>query len=103
MSEQELTDFVENIDKKLNKILNLQTKIAKALHIVTVTSKEEKALQLLQRKNAKLAEQVYDELEKMSDTEQHDADMNLFKDVGLNYDVYSDVVGNDFLDDFRKK
>ena len=103
MSEQELTDFVENIDKKLNKLLNLQTKIAKALHLIPVTSKEEKALQLLQRKNAKLAEQVYDELEKMSDPNLDNTDMNLFKDVDLGSDVYSDVVGSDFLDDFRKK
>ena len=52
--EKQLTE----LDKKLTKILNLQTKIAKALHLVPVTAKEEKNLQILQSKNAQLAAQV---------------------------------------------
>lgn len=94
--EQMLTD----IDKKLSKILNLQTKIAKTLHLIPVTAKEEKALQLLQRKNAQISAEVYDELEKMNNPKEPEDDLNLF-----NYEqseVYGDVLGEDFLDDYRK-
>ena len=98
--EKQLTD----IDKKLNKILNLQTKIAKALHIVPVTAKEEKALQLLQRKNSQLAAQVYDELDKMQnpDGKPDENELNLFSETSFTEDVFGDVVGSDFLDDYRK-
>ena len=94
--EQKLTD----IDKKLSKILNLNTKIAKALHLLPVTPKEERAIQLLQRKNAQLTFQIFDEIEKMDNPDSENEDVNLF-----NYEeteVYDDVVGDDFLDDFRK-
>ena len=94
--EQKLTD----IDKKLSKILNLQTKIAKALHLIPVTPKEEKELQLLQRKNSQLTAQVYDELEKMNNPNPEPENSSLF-DYGET-EVYGDVVGSDFLDDYRK-
>ena len=96
-------ELLTTIDKKLTKILNLQTKIAKALHLVPVTAKEEKDLQLLQRKNAQLTEQVYDELEKMKNPDgKDDNDLNLFSEVSFQHDVFGDVVADDFLDDFRK-
>jgi hypothetical protein len=98
--EQKLTE----LDKKLSKILNLNTKIAKALHLIPVTPKEEKAMQLLQRKNASLAQQVFDELEHMENPDPKDKDddsFNLF-DTYEQGDIYNDVLGSDFLDDFRK-
>ena len=98
--EKQLTD----IDKKLTKILNLQTKIAKALHLVPVTAKEEKDLQLLQRKNMQLSAQVYDELEKLANPDATELeDMNLFTNQTFTNDVFSDVIGDDFLDDYRKE
>ena len=98
--EKQLTD----IDKKLTKILNLQTKIAKALHLIPVTPKEEKDLQILQRKNAQLTAQVYDELEKMQNPEGSTDrnNLNLFSGTDFTEDVFGDVVGSDFLDDYRK-
>lgn len=98
--EKQLTD----IDKKLSKILNLQTKIAKALHLIPVTPKEEKELQLLQRKNSKLVEEVYDELDKMSNSnsDSEPSEFNLFSDTPFNTDVFGDCISDDFLDDYRK-
>ena len=96
--EKQLTD----IDKKLSKILNLQTKIAKALHLIPVTPKEEKNLQILQRKNAQLAAQVYDELEDLTNPDKPKNELNLFSDAPFNEDVFGDVVGSDFLDDYRQ-
>ena len=96
-------ELLTNIDKKLTKILNLQTKIAKALHLVPVTAKEEKDLQLLQRKNSQLTAQVYDELEKMSAPKNEAPnELNLFSDASFQHDVFGDVIAEDFLDDFRK-
>ena len=96
--EKQLTD----IDKKLTKILNLQTKIAKALHLIPVTPKEEKNLQILQRKNAQLAAQVYDELEDLTNSDKPKNELNLFSDAPFSEDVFGDVVGSDFLDEYRQ-
>lgn len=97
--EKQLTE----LDKKLTKILNLQTKIAKALHLVPVTAKEEKNLQILQRKNAQLAAQVYDELEDLTNSgNDPKSELNLFSDAQFNSDVFGDVISSDFLDDYRK-
>ena len=99
----DLEKQLSDIDKKLTKILNLQTKIAKALHLVPVTAKEEKDLQILQRKNSQLTMQVYDELEKLTNPDQKDDnELNLFSDATFNTDVFGDVIGSDFLDEYRQ-
>jgi uncharacterized protein Yka (UPF0111/DUF47 family) len=91
--EQELS----KIHKKLDKILNLQTKIAKTLHLIPVTEKEEKAIQILQRKNMDLANKVYEALDDMQNIEK-EKPINSFTDLFTNTkDVYSDVIGDDFL------
>ena len=95
--EKQLTD----IDKKLSKILNLQTKIAKALHLIPITPKEEKELQVVQRKNAQVSAQIYDEIDKMVKIETEEPH-NLFQTDFHTGDAYGDVVGSDFLDDYRK-
>ena len=91
--EQELS----KIHKKLDKILNLQTKIAKTLHLIPVTEKEEKAIQILQRKNMDLANKVYEALDDMQNIEK-EKPINNFTDLFTDAkDVYSDVIGDDFL------
>lgn len=106
MIDMDLEQQLTNIDKKLTKILNLQTKIAKALHLVPVTAKEEKDLQILQRKNAQLTAQVYDEIEKLTETDKSDKpdieELNLFAPSDFIGDVFGDVISSDFLDDYRK-
>lgn len=84
------------IEKKLDKILNMQTKIAKALHLLPVTEKEERAIQIQQRKNLEQAAKVNQDLNDMenkTDDEVITLD-DLFKDT---VSIYEDVLGDDFL------
>ena len=61
----EILQYLSKIDKKLDRILNLLTKIAKTLHLLPVTEKEERDIQLTQRKNLTQAAKVNDDLNKM--------------------------------------
>ena len=46
------------VEKKLDKLLNINTMVAKALHLLPVTEKEEREIQIQQRTNLKLAADV---------------------------------------------
>ena len=95
----DIEEYLTKIDKKLDKILNMQTKIAKALHLVPVSRKEERALQIAQATNAKVALEVADELAAMSAVENtglHNA-LSLDDLYTVDADIYSGVVGNDIL------
>ena len=91
-----MDELLTKIDKKLDKILNLQTKIAKALHLLPVTEKEERAIQIQQRKNLEQAAKVNDDLNAMENKEDDtpvDLD-NIFQD---SMSIYGDILGDDFL------
>lgn len=91
-----MDEILAKIDKKLDKILNMQTKIAKALHLLPVTEKEERAIQIQQRKNLEQAAKVNDDLNAMENKEDDmpvDLD-NLFQD---SIAIYGDILGDDFL------
>ena len=91
-----MEELLTKIDKKLDKILNMQTKIAKALHLIPVTEKEERAIQIQQRKNLEQAAKVNDDLNAM---ENKDIDSPPTLDTLYNskYDIFEDVLGDDFL------
>lgn len=81
--------------KKVDKILAQQTKILKALHLLPVTEKEERALQIQQRENAGIALKVADDLANMAgDKEKAPKSLMEFLYSG---DVYNDVLGDDLL------
>ena len=88
----------------MDKILNLTTKIAKTLHLIPVTEKEEREIQLLQRKNLGIAAKVTNELDAMENKETEE-DMSLHSYVSniLNSasdaDVLGDIIGDDYLGD----
>ena len=42
----EILEELNRIERKLDKILSLNTKIAKVLHLIPITEKEEKAFQI---------------------------------------------------------
>ena len=92
---QEILDKLCKIDKTLSKILNINTKIAKTLHLLPVTEKEERDLQILQRKNLSLAAKVNDELNAMENIKDEDYSSGLFDTVQV--DVFNDVVADYFL------
>lgn len=90
---QELSTKLDNLTKQVAKLLNINTKIAKVLHLLPVTEKEEKALQILQRKNLQIAAKVNDEL---NDMENKTVD-EYTEDFKFEGSIFGDVLGDDFL------
>lgn len=93
-----LTDFVETIDKlskKVDKMVTLNTKIAKSLHLLPVSEREERELQILQRKNLQLAAKVNEDLAAMEPAAESLAQLSIgtLQIEG----VFSDVLGGDYL------
>lgn len=91
-------EVVAKLDKKLDRLTTLVTKIAKTLHLIPVTEKEEREIQLLQRKNLGLAAKVSEELDEMSPKDPSAADSSIFT-IYANMDgstLYDDVLGDDF-------
>lgn len=98
-----LTDFVEKLDtltKKVDKMVTLNTKIAKSLHLIPVTEKEERELQLLQRKNLQLAAKVNEELAAISPPSEVLSQLSM---GNLNIQgVFSDTLGSDYIDTYKE-
>ena len=95
--DDKLEQFLSKIDKKLDKILNMQTKIAKTLHLIPVTEKEEKAIQIQQRTNLATAAKVNNELDDMENKEFETPISSLADLFNATEDVYSDIIGDDFI------
>lgn len=93
----EILDKLNKIEKKLDKILSLNTKIAKVLHLIPITEKEEKAFQIQRANNLNISKKIYDELEQFKKPVESTENTDLF--YFSNRDLFSDVVGNDFLGD----
>lgn len=93
----EILDKLNKIEKKLDKILSLNTKIAKVLHLIPITEKEEKAFQIQRANNLNISKKVYDELEQFKKPVESTENTDPF--YFSNRDLFSDVVGNDFLGD----
>ena len=93
-----LEQFSSNLDKlskKVDKMLTLNTKIAKSLHLIPVTEKEEREIQLLQRTNLQLAAKVNDDLNAMTPNE--DSLHQLSIGAIQISDVFSDALADDYL------
>lgn len=93
-----LEQFSSNFDKlskKVDRMLTLNTKIAKSLHLIPVTEKEERELQLLQRANLQLAAKVNDDLNAMSPKK--DSLHQLSIGAIQISDVFSDALADDYL------
>lgn len=95
---EELVELVSKLNRKVDKLTNLVTKIGKTLHLVAVTEKEEREIQLLQRSNLKLAAKVSEELDAMSPKELSDVpEMLTVFDTFDNSELFGNVLGDDFL------
>lgn len=91
----EILQYLSKIDKKQDRILNLLTKIAKTLHLLPVTEKEERDIQLTQRKNLAQAAKVNDDLNKMENKpSESQQSLELYTTP---QEVYGDILGDDFL------
>lgn len=94
---EELKTLLIDLNKKADKILNLNTKIAKTLHLVPVTEKEEKAIQIMREKNARQAYAVTEERSDMKNEQQQDSFAHLIESFTqlTNQELYADVLADD--------
>lgn len=88
-------ELLAELVKKVDKLLTVNTKIAKCLHLLPVTEREEREIQLLQRKNLALAAKVNQDL---NDLEAPKEDLAQLSFGALAVDnVFTDVLGEEFL------
>lgn len=90
-----LNDKIDKLTKSVAKLLTLNTKIAKTLHLLPVTEKEEREMQILQRKNLEMAAKINDELNAMESKDDLDEIAEAFSISSGN--VFNDVIADDFL------
>ena len=99
MENEEILQILSKMDKKLDKVLKLTTTIAKTLHIVPVSEKEEREIQLLQRKNAAVMQKIQEEIANLEDSSEKIHNTlsidDLFK--ASEADIYGDIIGTDFI------
>lgn len=93
----ETLELLAKLHKKVDRLTTLITKISKTLHLIPVTEKEERELQLLQRKNLQIAAKVNDDLNAMENVEQSGMDSIFSQYEYTSQDLFSDVLAPDFL------
>lgn len=94
--------MTEKEEKELLKLVRannrLLTTVAKALHLVPVTEKEEQDLQIMRRRNEEQASKVNSQLNAMQnipDEYEENALGNMFQDTES---IYGDIIADDFLE-----
>ena len=98
MTEQEFNERFDKIERKLDKLTNIVTKMGKALHLIPVTEKEERDLQLLQRNNMAQTAKIAEELAAMSPKQDSDIpEMLTVFDKFENNELFGTVLGDDYL------
>lgn len=96
MDDNEIKDLLGKLTKKVDKLLNINTKIAKALHLIPVSEKEERDIQLTQRTNLQTAAKVNDDLNAMENKTESEH-VSIFEEVAVG-SVFGDVLADDFLE-----
>ena len=99
MENEEILQYLSKIDKKQDKILKLVTMIAKTLHIVPVSEKEEREIQVLQRKNAAVMQKIQEELANLEDNSEKVSNSLSIVDLfdASKEDIYEDIIGDDYI------
>lgn len=88
-------ELLAELVKKVDKLLAINTKIAKCLHLLPVTECEEREIQLTQRKNLALAAKVNEDLNGMEEPKEEYGQLS-FGALAVN-NVFTDVLGDEFL------
>lgn len=99
MEEDKILQNLSKLDRKLDKILKLTTTIAKTLHIVPVTEKEEREIQLLQRKNANVMKTIQEEIANLEENSEKLSNFLSITDLfgASDEEVYEDVIGSEYF------
>lgn len=95
---EEILVILDKLSRKVDKLSNTVNKIAKTLHLLPVTEKEEREIQILQRTNLQQAAKVNEELNAIQNNSKEPA--TLFSIYDKAQYVYGDVVADDFLGGF---
>ena len=94
---EDTNELLVKLHKKVDKLNNIVTKIAKTLHLIPVTEKEERDIQILQRTNLKIAAKVNDDLNAMENRPDNSVQSILSQPEYSENDLFSDVLADDFL------
>lgn len=92
----ETQELLVKLNKKVDRLTTLITKIAKTLHLIPVTEKEERELQITQRTNLKLAAKVNDDLNAMENIPERQDSIFQQHEYSTT-ELFSDVLADDFL------
>lgn len=103
-----LTTAIVNLNKKIDKVLNQQTRIAKTLHLIPVTEKEERDIYATRLKNSEARNTLLSELNSKDEKAPSFVVPSLseiFKpQEGLmGYDYFSDVLADDLNISYDKE
>lgn len=94
----EIINLLAKLDKKVDKLTNIVTKMGKTLHLIPVTEKEERDIQLLQRSNLVVAAKVSEEIAAMSPKQDKEVpEMLTIFDNFERSELFGDVLGDDYL------
>lgn len=101
MNNEEFEQLLSKIDKKLDKTLNLLTKVAKTLHLLPVTEAEERKIQITQRSNLATAAKINDELNVMQNKSSDGAEQftlgAILERAAQEDNIYEGIIDQDFL------
>ena len=105
MTNEEFEQLLSKLDKKLDKTLNLLTRIAKTLHLLPVTEAEERKIQITQRSNLSTAAKINDELNAMENKTDSGAEQftlsAILEQAAQDDNIYSGIIDQDFLGGHR--
>lgn len=95
---EEVLGYLDKLNKKIDKLTNIVTKMGKTLHLVPVTEAEERSIQILQRSNLATAAKVSSELDAMAPPPEREIpEMLSIFDSFDNPELFKDVLGDDYL------
>ena len=99
MENEEILQYLSKLDKKLDKITKIVTTVAKTLHVLPVSEKEEREIQIAQRKNAKIMQTIQEELASLEAGPKENNNFLSFSDLidFENENVYEDIIGDDYI------
>lgn len=94
---EQINSRLSKIERKIDRNTNLLTKIAKVLHLIPVTEKEEREFQITQRTNLQIAAKVNDDLDQMSDSQPEERFSPFSQYNVTDQDIFGDVLADDYL------
>lgn len=94
----EILSLLDKLNRKVDKLTNIVTKMGKAMHLIPVTEKEEREIQLLQRSNMAQTAKIANELAEMAPKDDNPTpEMLTIFDNYSREELFGDVLGDEYL------